>query len=500
MRFDLIAIRRKRSKPAATTVNGVGVPASARLGKKKKQRGQAIIWMLGTMAAAAATLYGVYNLSQLNAGKEKAINAADAAALAGATVEARALNLIAYNNRSIIANEVFLVQLASMQSWLWYVHTTSENIGTILEYIPYLNIIGEILVEIGEIAGDASDYTGDIIDGFIPVLEGFKTLFSGAHAALRFFGGALAEDAAGEIISANKTTFGSPVRTDIGMEKDSRAAVMALTVAANQARWIGFSKQYSDDERGDTKDILLRSRDDFSTTRNGNWLTNIDLFVLGLEKHGGTELKGFDRWEAQDTLEFWEKHPCKTGVCTDYTPIGWGRANVDENGDSGDVWAPNRTAQKMAYKDGKNHDDWTGVPSLYDIQDKSESARATLGVDFVIAVRRTQPATLTTSNIGIKPLESQPQIGSSNMDEQMASNQLSAIAKARVSFERPKRNGADWTGTSLFRNDDAKEYGSLFSPYWQARISDFTVTEKGLLMASMGLNPGLAPLTPGGQR
>jgi hypothetical protein len=178
-------------------------------------------------------LYGVYNLSQLNAGKEKAINAADAAALAGATVEARALNLIAYNNRSIIANEVFLVQLASMQSWLWYVHTTSENIGTILEYIPYLNIIGAILVEIGEIAGEASDYTGEIIDVYIPTLEMFKTLFSGAHAALRFLGGALAEDAADEIVSANRTTFGSPTRTDIGMQKDNRPAVMALTVAAN---------------------------------------------------------------------------------------------------------------------------------------------------------------------------------------------------------------------------------------------------------------------------
>lgn len=454
------------------------------------------------MAAAAATMYGVYNLSQLNAGKEKAVNAADAAALAGATVEARALNLIAYNNRSIIANEVFLVQLTSMQSWLWYVHTTSENIGTILEYIPYLNVIGAILVEIGEIAGEASDYTGEIIDIYIPVLEALKDLFGVAHGALRFFGGALAEDAAGDIVAANKTTFGSPARTDIGVEKDPRAPVQALTVGANQIRWISFSKRYSGDERADTRDILLRSRDDFSDDhRDGNWLTNIDLFVLGLEKNGGTRLHEYDRWESQDTLEYWEKHPCKSGVCTDYTPIGWGRANVDENGDSGDVWSPGRTAQKLAYsKDNKNHSDWSGVPSLYDIQDKSESARATLGVDFLIAVRRTQPATLTTSNIGIKPVETMPQVGTSNMDERLASNQLSAIAKARVSFERPKRNSADWTGTSLFRNDSAKEYGSLFSPYWQARLSDFTPAEKAVLMASMGLNPGLAIMTPGGQR
>ena len=466
--------------------------------RRRREGGQAIIWLLGTMAAAAATLFGVYNLAQVNTGKAKAINAADTAALAGATVQARALNLIAYNNRSLIANEVFLVQLLSLQSWLYYIGTTSENIGTVLEYIPYLNAIGAILVEIGDIAEELSDYTGEAIDAAIPVLEGFKDLFIAGHGAIAFFGGALAEDAATKMLDANRTNFGTPSRTDIGMQKDPRAAVQLATVAANQARWINFTKYYSGDERTNARDILLRSRDNFSTNRPGNDLLNFDLFVIGGEKLGGTQLVGFERWEAQDTYEIWQKYPCKSGVCTSYDPIGWGRANADQDGTSGNTWSPNRTAQKYAYKDGKNHSDWSGVPSVYDIRDTAVASREKLGVDFVVAVRGTQNATLTTSNIGIQPVTTLAQVGSSNKDGGGASKQLSALPQGGGNLERPKRNTADWTGGSLFRNDSAKEYGSLFSPYWQARVADFTVGEKGVLMGAMGLNPALAVFTPGG--
>jgi len=61
----------------------------------RTQRGQALIWLVGIMAAAVAVLYGIYDVTQVTSGKQKAVNAADSAALAGATVEARLLNLMA---------------------------------------------------------------------------------------------------------------------------------------------------------------------------------------------------------------------------------------------------------------------------------------------------------------------------------------------------------------------------------------------------------------------
>ncbi|MBW8893202.1 MAG: hypothetical protein JF617_14130 [Burkholderiales bacterium] len=95
--------------------------------RASRTRGQAAIWLLGTLAASAAVMYGVFNTGQVIVGKERAVNAADAAALAGATAEARLLNLMAYANRGVIANEVFLAQLLSMESWVQYLGRTSRR-------------------------------------------------------------------------------------------------------------------------------------------------------------------------------------------------------------------------------------------------------------------------------------------------------------------------------------------------------------------------------------
>ncbi len=95
--------------------------------KSRRPRGQAIIWLLATLAASAAVMLAVFNTSQITVGKQRAVNAADAAALAGATAQARLLNLMAYTNRSVIANEVFAAQMLSMESWLQYVDNSSKN-------------------------------------------------------------------------------------------------------------------------------------------------------------------------------------------------------------------------------------------------------------------------------------------------------------------------------------------------------------------------------------
>jgi len=90
--------------------------------------------------------------------------------------------------------------------------------------------------------------------------------------------------------------------------------------------------------------------------------------------------------------------------------------------------------------------------------------------------------------------------GSAEMKERLEGDQLSALSKAHVFFERPQRGlGNDFTASPLWRADGAKEYGSLFSPYWQARVTDLSASEKLALMGAMGINPAYVPLTPGGQ-
>ena len=465
----------------------------------RRQRGQALIWLLGTLAASAAVLYGVYNVGQLHTAKAKTVNAADAAALAGATVEARMLNLVAYNNRSMIANEVLLVQMLSIESWLGYFRNVANNFGTVADivgvFIPPVEAIGKLLDETADIADTLrKDAVKPAINVVIQILELAKDGFKLAHGAVIAGGGLVAENAATKVVQSNRAAFG--VHNDAGVEIDDRVAVRAATFLLNNERWIAFSKQYSGNQRTDAKQVLLDSRDGFSTDRPGQWYLKINAGLVGLEKLGGSQLKGFDRWEAEDTLELWEKGPKGKS----YQPIGWGRANADKNGSTGSTWSPNRSAQKLAWKDGADYSfkNWTGVPAVYDIADKKQADRATLGIDFLVAVRRPKANTMTSANLGMG-IKTDSAAGSSEMPERLQGDQISALAKARVSFERPQRNFADKTANTLFRADSAKEYGSLFSPYWQARLVDLTKIEKAGLMTAMGINPATSLFTPGGQ-
>jgi hypothetical protein len=142
------------------------------------------------------------------------------------------------------------------------------------------------------------------------------------------------------------------------------------------------------------------------------------------------------------------------------------------------------------------------VPALYDVADKSASARETLGVDYMIAVRRERKATQTSSTMEVnKGVGSVA--GDTDMDEQLLGQQLSALGKARVFFERPQAGIGDSTAGALVRHDGAKEYGSLYDPYWQARLQDVSYSEKLAYMTALGMSPtgaaAAAKVTPGGQ-
>jgi hypothetical protein len=57
---------------------------------------------------------------------------------------------------------------------------------------------------------------------------------------------------------------------------------------------------------------------------------------------------------------------------------------------------------------------------------------------------------------------------------------MRALAKAQAYFSRP---------TDLFpREDNKTEYGSLYSPYWQARLIPNSTAEQAASLISQGLN------------
>ena len=84
---------------------------------------------------------------------------------------------------------------------------------------------------------------------------------------------------------------------------------------------------------------------------------------------------------------------------------------------------------------------------------------------------------LSTQQIGMS-VENVSPMGSGEMNERLEADQYTSLAKARVFFERPQRNSLDKTASGLWRPDSAKEYGSLYSPYWQARLADVTAEDQ----------------------
>lgn len=470
---------------------------------RTRTKGQAAIWLLGTLAASAAVMYAVFNTGQVIVGKQRAVNAADAAALAGATAEARLLNLMAYANRGVVANEVFLTQLLSLESWVQYMGNTAGHIEIVLDIIslfPPATAIAQTLAKVMDkvemVADKAHSGLQKGVNVYIPVLEGVKSGLKAAQFAINKGGGLLAEDAARNMVQANRTDFNG--RKDAGVVIADTQLVKEATFIKNNADWIRFTKLYEGNERGDGKYILEQSLDRFSANRPGQFWLNFTIpFVgSGLDKDGGSRLQGFDRWESQDTLEF--KNPCGVKMC--YTPVGWGRANADKNGNAGKTWSPGHSVQKEARKDGGTHSGWSGVPALYDIANKDVKQRAELGLDFVVAVARPGANDFTTTSLSMDNVASPSVTGSAHVPPKQEASQNAAFAKARVFFERPRRGLTnDFTASGLWRPDSAKEYGSLYSPYWQARLRDLTLVEKGALMTAMGISPDHAVYTPGGQ-
>lgn len=494
--------------------SGSALPKHSRTPQRRRQGGQAMIWMLGMLAASAAVMFALFNTSQTVVGKERTINAADSAALAGATAQARLLNLMAYTNRAVIANEVFMVQMLSLESWTQYVSHTADNIGYVVDvasiFFPPLKALAEGLHKAADLADKGHDVLHDkVVPLLISALEKAKTAMSVAHQALHLGGGLLAENAAKSMAAANRSDFGG--RKDDGVEILDDITIRGLTFALNEKAWLGFTKQYKGRDRTDARQILLDSRDDFSKDRPGSGLVNWRLpsspvTTIGLHKEGGTKLVAFDRWEAQDTLELENRwltvcgkvipRPCWK---SSYMPIGWGRANADRSGSAGSKWSPGRWAQTLAYTGGGRHSGWTGVPEQFDIVDKSRDARATLGLDFLVAVGRPGSHDFTSTSMKVNVGSPGP-LGSPETPSGLDSARNTAFAKARVSFERPQQGLLnDFTARPLWRDDRAKEYGSLYSPYWQARLTDLSRKEKLAMLAAVGLTPDYLVYTPGGQ-
>lgn len=488
----------------------------------QSMRGQAMIWFVGLMATMALVAVSVYSVGQVTSEKQKVVNATDAAAYSGGLVQARALNLIAYGNRAEIGNEVFLAQLVSFHSWLLYLETsvsTTRTIMWVLYVIPglqgvaaaidnILSTVEDILEEIEEFI-DESPAVYPVATGLV---EAYATGLNAASTAI-LNGAALslaAKNAADTVLQQNVANQNG--KADTAPQSIHGVQLGIVNVTAWNDAFARYTKNKqihnSSDGRKTAADILLASRDEFSTERVGTsgllrpFFGNYSfgfcpLIDFGMSRDGPTQLKDYERWEAQDTSEFYIKSGIKCDGATQ--PFGYGRATLAEEEDNGDMRTnPHRKAGYLAYNsNSRQHGDWSGVKELWDLERDTANGRPNkTEFMFHYAAAKQNTAIKSAETLGVFNQDSAAaHRGNTRLQSKAKSGELAAVSAAKVFFARPRNDSRDFTGRDLFRADAHKEVASLYSPYWQVRLS--TPTNLGLL-AAYGSRPDLAPFSTSG--
>ena len=496
-------VHAREGRPLMKQLNPRLEPSRAR-----QAQGQALVWFLATVAACAAVLYGVYNVGQVTSAKQKVVNAADAGALAGAIQEARVLNLMAYGNRSMVVSDALVAQMISLDSWMRFVQTTTQNLSTVTRMIPVglTQVIAQLLQTASRAVEQVEAVYGEVfLPGAITALEARKKIVMLTNESLYASGAVVAQSVSSQVVSANRTSFGG--RTDQAPQHLGDWGAAAVR-AENLNEWRKFSKRYAGGERDSAAFVVQASRDEFSMKglddkgkritdagRNGNALTNLRVSALGvrLEKRGGTRLIGFDRWEAQDTLDLRSQKSWWGGWRGDESTlaIGWGRVDAGSGGHL--QWGGTR-AQIEAIHQSPRFLQWSGISVVRDLTDEAKQS-PTLG--FMTVAFKPRAATPTTGSMGVAPQPAASVMGSAQMSERLLADQVSAISVAQVYFERPQRGMGDWTAdawsghASLFREDAHKEYPSLYSPFWQARLAPVKDKHQQAVLAGLGA-PALA--------
>jgi hypothetical protein len=205
-----------------------------------------MVWFMATIAATMAVLYGVYNVGQVTSAKQKVVNATDAGALAGATQQARLLNLMAYGNRAMVVSDAMAGQLVSLDSWMRYLQTTTQNVSHVSRLIPWVGqVLGTVLQTISRTLNRVEDGFGDrVLPAAIRGLERLKSLVSVVNENISRVGNGLASQAASAVVASNQTVFGTPARTDQAPQQIN-LALSGASFIQNQLAWTNFSKRYS---------------------------------------------------------------------------------------------------------------------------------------------------------------------------------------------------------------------------------------------------------------
>jgi hypothetical protein len=428
---------------------------------RRPHSGQALIVMLGLITGMLATFILVFNSGQVVNDKIRLTNAVDAAAYSAALWQARGLNYQAYLNRAIVANEVAIAQLVSLQAWSRYVDTLTTNADRVGRYVPYLGAAIRAL----ERGWDAVDQA--IGRGAPPLERALSAwnsqVLANAQAVAHQQAPIAAADLVGQVLQSNEP------------RAELTPATRILQVRNAEVWQHRFTQRY-DRGGGDLRRytaLLADSRDGFTRSRSNDLF---DVGIVSMSRRGGTDLIGEYAWRGMDTLSL----HFDLLFAHQEIPLAWGAAELRRHPVSGRAThggslRRNPVASRRATRTMRREDGYQGVPQIRDVV--RPAARDQRSLVYSVAARLPAGAVRTLDLLlGSAPGLVTPEGRQESIGPAFSEGALHAMSSAEVYFQRP---GA--------RRDGREEFPSLFNPYWQARLVPVSTTDRQLTAGSRGL-------------
>jgi len=213
------------------------------------EKGQILPVSLFGLALLCLSMLLVFNTSQLSSKKQQLNDAADAAAYSAALFQARSLNSVAYTNRAMIANQVFIAQVLSVENYLNYWNVKTRNVS----WIPG---VGQIM--------------GAINTAITSFQNAFTRVSTVAIQGSLFVNGALAIHQRNVV---NLAGFEIPILIDRVLRANDPDINPTLLGAGWILESVGSWSDYhehknSNDDLKAKADLINRSRDPFTKSRS----------------------------------------------------------------------------------------------------------------------------------------------------------------------------------------------------------------------------------------
>ncbi len=449
---------------------------------RTRARGHALPLALGLVSAGILALVVLHDHGNTVAARVRLTHAADATAYSGALVQARALNLLAYINRTQVAHQIALAHIATLASWAQFARNEAARWRR-------GNPPG-MLIAMFYGPAHARGYASAVrIEGVSGALDHLAEAHARHDALVHDVLARAARDVLAELPGTRQETMREVLHQNYpewprAAWGDARGRDR-LSLTLTEDRWPGFVHRYAGHRAGAFRPMVLRATDryGFLGPRKGLALNPWPVSYRcptrrhQLRRIGGTSLTRDGAWAAVDTQSHHALRSNKYIGCyyREYA-MGWGKVSntgargradvapvapadfsrqsfwrwVQENGG----WdLLNGANNPLAYAYARQHRQrWParGMAAYAEVP----LGRAAAPAGFEIVLR--QPAEL---------LPAWAQGGAKHAGGRYAyaglrtGEHVTVRSAAQAYFARPQPRG-----------DGRDELATLFRPYWQARL------------------------------